>query len=395
MTQRPLRVLQLLTALGHGGAEVWLLNMLRQFDRSECAMDFCLKLPQAGKLEHVALDLGARVFHVPLRPTHVGYLRGLRRTLLDGRYDLLHSHEFVYSGLGVAVANALGIPVVCTFHHWHSPPETPLTRAPVLRELRAIYGKVSMAYSRSHATMLTALSRKVMSHLIPDWRARSNCRMLRLSTGIPAIATEDERRAFRRAQGFGEEDPVLLHVGRFIEQKNHDGLLDVFTRVRAKVPSVKLVLLGQGPLKDRVLARVEREGLSASVRYLGLRDDVPALMAASDVFLFPSRDEGFGLAALEANAAGLAVVGSAIEGLDEAVEDGVTARLCAVHDVEAMAAATIALLEDPATRYAMGAAGRARAEREYSHAASARALLNVYREAVNMSAAGNETIDGK
>ncbi len=377
-----MRVLHLLTALGHGGAEIWLLNMLRQMDRAECAMDFCLKLPQAGKLEHVATDLGAKVFHVPLRPTHVGYLSGLARTLREGRYDLLHSHEFVYSGLGVAVANALKIPVICTFHHWQSPPETALTRMPVLRDLRQVYGKVSMAYSLSHATMLTALSRKVMGHLLPGWERRANCRLLRLSTGIPSPASAEDRLAFRRENRIGENDPVLLHVGRFIEQKNHDGVLDVFERVRAKIPTTKLVLLGHGPLKDRVLERVRRSGLDGDVRYLGLRDDVQAIMGASDVFVFPSLDEGFGLAALEANAAGIPVIGSAIDGLDEAVEDGVTARLFPVRAVDAMADATIELLEDSAKRATMGAAGRARAIQSFSHEASARGVLAVYGEAI-------------
>jgi glycosyltransferase EpsF len=373
-----LRVLQLLTALGHGGAEIWLLNMLREMDRAECAMDFCLKLPQAGKLEHVATDLGARVFHVPLRPTHVGYLAGLARTLREGRYDVLHTHEFVYSGLGVAVANALGIPVVCTFHHWHSPPETRLTRMPVLRQVREVYGRVSMAYSISQATMLTALSRKVMGHLIPDWSERSNCRMLRLSTGIPPEATDDDRARWRSELGAEPGDPVLVHVGRFIEQKNHDGVLDVFTRVWRALPRARLALLGQGPLKDSVLARVEREGLSQSVRYMGLRDDVPRILAASDVCLFPSRDEGFGLAALEANAAGIPVVGSAIDGLTEAVEDGVTALLYPLQDTAAMAAGALSLLRDESRRRAMGEAGRARAAREFSHRASARRMIDAY-----------------
>jgi glycosyltransferase involved in cell wall biosynthesis len=239
-----------------------------------------------------------------------------------------------------------------------------------------------MGYSLANATMLTALSRKVMSHLIPDWQRRDNCRMLRLSTGIPPLASPQARARLREELGFGEDDPVLLHVGRFIEQKNHGGLLDVFARVRAEIPAAKLVLLGQGPLKDQVLARVERDGLSSAVRYLGLRDDVSALMAASDLFLFPSLDEGFGLAALEANAAGLPVVGSAIDGLDEAVVDGQTARLFPVNDTGAMARATVELLTDRDKRAAMGAAGRARAERDYSHEASARALTSVYREAI-------------
>jgi glycosyltransferase EpsF len=377
------RVLQLLTALGHGGAEIWLLNMLRQMNRAECAMDFCLKLPQAGKLEHVAIELGAKVFHVPLRPTHVEYLVGLTRLLRTGAYDVVHTHEFVYSGLGVAIAKAVGVPIVSTFHHWQSPPETRLTRTPILREMRDLYGKANVAFTKANATILTALSRKVMTHMIPDWRERSNTRMLSLSAGIPPLATEEDRRRFRRDNGMNEGDLVVLHVGRFIEQKNHTGVLDVFANVRARVPSAKLVLLGQGPLQQQILGRIEREGLSPSVRFLGLRDDVPAIMTQSDVFLFPSRDEGFGLAALEANAAGLPVIGSAIDGLDEAVVDGSTARLFAVDRVDAMADAVVELLLDRSRREALGHAGRERAEREYSHAASAQKMMTVYREALS------------
>ncbi|MBL8678057.1 MAG: glycosyltransferase family 4 protein [Myxococcales bacterium] len=383
-----MRVLQLLTALGHGGAEIWLLNMLKEFDRAECALDFCLKLPQAGKLEHVAVEHGAKVFHVPLRPTHVGYLAGLTKLLRSGAYDVLHTHEFVYSGLGVAVAKATGVPSVSTFHHWQSPPETRLTRMPVLREVREVYGRANVAFTKGNATILTALSRKVMNHMIPDWRQRTNTRMLSLSAGIPPLATEEARRQFRRDHGMSEDDLVVLHVGRFIEQKNHAGVLDVFTRVRARVPNAKLVLLGQGPLKDEILARIEREGLGPSVRFLGLRDDVPAIMTVSDVFLFPSLDEGFGLAALEANAAGIPVVGTAIDGLDEAVVDGQTARLFSVRDVDAMAEATIAFALDPAQRAAFGLAGRERAQREYSHAASARKMLAVYRDAIRIARGG-------
>jgi glycosyltransferase EpsF len=377
---RPLRVLHLLTAIGHGGAETWLLNMLRQMDRAECAMDFCLKLPEAGVLQHLAFEQGAKVHNVPLRPTHVGYVRGLERLLRSGQYDVVHSHEAVYSGVGVWVARRLNVPVVCTFHHWRSPPQTPLTRHPLVRPIRAVYGFFSKRYAIDHADAVTALSRKVISHLVPNWQSDPRCRLLSLSATIPPRATEDDRRAVREELGLAECAPLVIHAGRFIEQKNHHGLLDVFALVLREVPTAKLLLLGQGPLKDEVLARIERDGLGESVRFLGLREDVARLMSASDLCLFPSRDEGFGLGPLEANAAGIPVVGTSIPGLDEAVEDGVTAKLFALDDVRGMARATVQFLQDPALRARFGAAGRDRAERQFSHAASAQKLLALYRD---------------
>jgi glycosyltransferase EpsF len=374
------RVLHLLTAIGHGGAETWLLNMLRVMDRAECAMDFCLKLPEAGVLQHLALEQGASVHNVPLRPTHVGYVRGLRRLLVGGRYDIVHSHEAVYSGIGVWVARTMNVPVVCTFHHWKTPPQTPLTRHPVVRPVRAVYGYFSKRYAIEHADAVTALSRKVISHLVPDWQSDARCRLLSLSTTIPPRATESQRRALRAELGLPEDALIVIHAGRFIEQKNHDGLLEVFKRVLRAVPTARLVLLGQGPLKEQVLDRILREGLSGSVLFLGLREDVPRLMACSDLCVFPSRDEGFGLVPLEANAAGLPVVASNVPGLDEAVVDGVTARLFSLSDIDGMARASIEFLENPSLRRQFGDAGRARAEREFSHTASAEKLLALYRE---------------
>lgn len=382
-TARPIRVLHLLTAIGHGGAETWLLNMLEQFDRAECAMDFCLKLPEAGVLSHRATERGAAVHNVPLKPTHVGYIRGLERLLANGKYDVVHSHEAVYSGIGVWVARRMNVPVVCTFHHWRTPPQTRFTRHPLVRPVRAVYGYFSKRYAIEHADAVTALSNKVISHVVPEWKSKPKCRLLSLSTTIPPRATSDERAALRRELGLHESTPLVVHIGRFIEQKNHHGLIDVFKGVLREVPDAKLLLLGQGPLKDEVLARIEREGLSSSVLFLGLREDVPRLMACSELCLFPSRDEGFGLVPLEANAAGIPVVGSDIPGLDEAVEDGVTAKLFALHDIAAMTRASVAFLRDPALRAQFGEAGRARAEAQFSHKASAAKMLALYRDVLS------------
>ncbi|MDP3278763.1 MAG: glycosyltransferase [Deltaproteobacteria bacterium] len=383
-----MRVLHLLTAIGHGGAETWLLNMLREMDRSECAMDFCIKLPEAGTLKHLATDQGATVHEVVLRPSHVGYIRGLEKLLRSGQYDIVHSHEAVYSGVGVWVASRCNIPVICTFHHWRTPPQTKLTRHPLVRPARAIYSYFSKRYAIENATYVTALSRKVMGHLVPNWRNDPRCRLLSLSTKIPPRVSEEERRTVREELGFGPADPMIIHIGRFIEQKNHHVLLDVFTQVLRELPDAKLILLGQGPLKDEILQRITREGLNESVKFVGLREDVFQLMSCSDLCLFPSRNEGFGLVPLEANAAGVAVVASRISGLDEAVEDGVTARLFDLDDISSMTRVTIDLLRDPFERHRLGEAGRARASREFTHKASAEKLRQIYRDAIALHARG-------
>jgi glycosyltransferase EpsF len=116
---------------------------------------------------------------------------------------------------------------------------------------------------------------------------------------------------------------------------------------------------------------------------LGLRGDVPRLMGLSDVFLFPSFFEGFGLAALEANAAALPVVASRVPGLTEAVVDGQTALLHDVQDVDGMVRSVTRLLSEPEYSRQMGDAGRQRVEADYSLDASARRLRELYRLCVS------------
>lgn len=376
-----MKVLHLLTALGPGGAETWLLNMLREMDRAECAMDFCLKRPEISRpeQERQALELGAKIHGAPLGPTHVGYVRKLTRILREGRYDVVHSHEQVYSGVGVWTARRLGIPVICTFHHWISRPEIAMLRKRGLRELRELYGRASIAYAMKNASFVSTLSRRVIDELAPAGRP-SNWRLLNLSADTAPFLSPAERAAVRRELDLPEEARIILHVGRFIEQKNHAGVLEVFSRVLQKEPRALLVLLGQGPLLEQVQDRITSKGLGPSVRYLGTRADVPRIMGASDVFLFPSLDEGFGLAALEANAAGLPVVGSKVPGLDEAVIHGETAILHALSDVDGMADSVLRFLGDPAMASRFRRAGRERVEREFSHRVSAQKLRALYRE---------------
>src|SRR5262249_7520723 len=124
---------------------------------------------------------------------------------------------------------------------------------------------------------------------------------------------------------------------------------------------------------------IAERGLTEHVRLLGSRGDVPALMSRCNVFLFPSIHEGFGLVAIEANAAGLPLVGSRIPGLTEAVKDSTTAMLHDVNDFEGMAGSVVRVLTDRPDAERLAAAGRSWVKEHFSVEASARRLLDTYR----------------
>jgi glycosyltransferase involved in cell wall biosynthesis len=366
------------TALGHGGAEIWLLNLIAPLRALGVDVEFVLKAPHLGNLRHVAEERGAATHHIPLRATQIDYVLGVARLLRRGNFDVLHVHDFIYSGLGVLAAEVARKPTVLTFHHYTFEPQTPLTRRPGVRQARELYGRLNLRYAIAHADVLSTLSKTVMAEVVPDHSRRSNCEILRLSTEIPTMLSRGERERIRSELDLPERAPVFIHVGRFIEQKNHLGLLRIFRTVLRARPDAVLVLLGQGPMQDQILAEASDLIGRKQVRFLGLRDDVHRLFGMSDVLLFPSLNEGFGLVALEANACGLPVVGTRIRGLDEAVAEGETALLFDIDDEEGMAAAAIDLIQAPDRAARIGAAGRERARRLFSHESSAAILSDVY-----------------
>jgi N-acetyl-alpha-D-glucosaminyl L-malate synthase BshA len=137
---------------------------------------------------------------------------------------------------------------------------------------------------------------------------------------------------------------VLMHVSNFRPVKRVPDVIRIFAQVRQQLPAV-LVLVGDGPERQAVVAEAERLGVAEDVRFLGKVDAVADLLRAADLFLLPSASESFGLSALEAMACGVPVVASQVGGLPEVVVDGVTGALVQVGDVDTMAQRALDLLQ--------------------------------------------------
>jgi glycosyltransferase involved in cell wall biosynthesis len=181
-----------------------------------------------------------------------------------------------------------------------------------------------------------------------------------IPNGIPTdeYAPDPDRRAqWRQAHGIEPHATVLTHVGRFAPPKNHALLIEAFAQVRSDAP-LYLLLVGGGELENAVREQVAALGLQERVRFLGVRADVADILRASDVFVLSSRWEGNPMSVMEAMAAGLPVVSTAVGGVPELVREGVTGLLVPSEDAGALARALQALVDDPARRQAMGAAAR-------------------------------------
>ncbi len=149
---------------------------------------------------------------------------------------------------------------------------------------------------------------------------------------------------------------LVIHVSNFRPVKRIEAVIDVFDRIRRRVPS-KLLLVGDGPDLDRAGRQVRDLGLSDAVVQLGEQEQVVPLLSVADLFLLPSAQESFGLAALEAMACQVPVVASRVGGLPEVIESGVTGFLHDPDDLEGMASSGVALLTDPHLHRAVATAG--------------------------------------
>lgn len=375
-----LKILHLINSLNRGGIEMWLLSMLRQIPRNQYQMDFCCKGQNVGALANIAEELGAKVFHCQLNFAHFGFINNLKRIIIEGNYQILHNHLEAYSGLGTWLGNELGIPVITSFHNTKFfTPQTPLTRRFVIRQLRSIYAKFSIRYALENSHLVTGCSQGVIDSLTGfDQNIKNSGLVLNYGVNIPDLATPEKWKELRNSFGWTEDTPIILHVGRLIEQKNHLGLLSIFQKVVEKIPTAKLLLVGEGPLRGLITENITKLGLINAVKLLGLRDDIPALMTCANVFLFPSFHEGLPVVSLEANAAGLPIVGSKIPGLIEAVKDRETAILHEVEDLEGMAKSTIDIINNRQYAQDLAQAGRAWIKSKYSTENSAKRLIEIY-----------------
>jgi glycosyltransferase involved in cell wall biosynthesis len=298
------------------------------------------------------------------RPLDWRCLQGMIDLLRRHRVDVVHSHEFTMAVYGAAAARWLGIPHIITMHGGQY--VTSKWRRQVL---------LRWAFRSSAATV--AVSEDTKRHLAKEL-SLSDSVLRVVPNGVPA--RPGNRTATRAALGIPDDQVLLLAVGSLVPRKGHAVLIEALSTIGAG--PWMLAIAGGGAEKDRLEALAASKGLTAHVKILGHREDVPDLLAATDVFVMPSLWEGLPLALLEAMLAGKPVIASRTSGIPEAVTDGVDGILTTPGDVAELASALRGVLADPARRLSLGVAARARAEANFTLDAMADGYLSVFREAL-------------
>jgi glycosyltransferase involved in cell wall biosynthesis len=189
----------------------------------------------------------------------------------------------------------------------------------------------------------------------------------------PARASE-----LRRALGFADDDLVIGSVGRLVEQKDYPMQLRAFALAAAREPRLRMAIAGDGPLRSRLERLTSELGVADRVRFLGNQDDVPAFLRSVDLFVLASKFEPFGVALLEAKAAGLPIVATAVNEIPDIIADGVSGVLTPAEHTPSLAAAFVALARDRDRRIRLGARARLAAEQQHSLSAVVGAYQALY-----------------
>jgi L-malate glycosyltransferase len=351
-------VCQILHGLQVGGAEVLAARLARQLNRDYRFLFICLD--ELGSLGRELRDEGFPVEVLDRRPgLDWRCARRLAEITHREQVDVLHAHQytpFFYS----AVSRLLGSrpPILFTEHGRHQP-DYP-------RPKRMLANRVLLR-GRDRVVAVGEAVRQALIHnegIAPG-------RVQVIHNGIPldkfgTQPTASERAAIRAEIGLGPDDLVLIQVARLDYLKDHATAIRTIERVKNRCSRARLVLVGDGPERGPIESLVRQRTLGEDVRFLGQRDDVPRLLAVSDIVLLTSISEGIPLTLIEAMAAGRPVVSTRVGGVAEVVDDGQTGLLAPAGDDDALAEQILRLGDDPLLREQMGRLGRQRAAALFS-----------------------------
>lgn len=298
----PLRVLHVLRRMDMGGIENWLMALVRLTKPSQVDWSFLVHAREPGCHERELEAHGAHILRGddPGRP--VQYAKRLHRVLNEhGPFDAVHSHLHLFSGW---VLRSVGQRVPVRIAHAHSAAESAKRGW-----RRRIYQWTQRRWLNRWATTGLAASQDAAVSLYGErWPEDPRWQVMTCGFDLAPFRVPHDRIAIRHSLGLPDDAVVVIHVGRLVPQKNHDRLFTVVANARRRDPRLHLVVVGDGPLREHLKQRSQEADLRGHVHLLGNRSDVPALLRAADRFCFPSTDEGLGLAAVEAQAAGLPVV---------------------------------------------------------------------------------------
>lgn len=296
--KEPIRVAQMVGKWFGGGVESVVMNYYRHIDRSKVQFDFICDEESTDIPYKEIESLGGRVFLIPKYQKVIQYHRELKKIFKKENYKIVHSHINTLSVFSLFAAKCAGVPV--RIAHSHSTTNKKEKKKNLLKQLLRPFSKV---FATDYMCCSELAGRWLFGNKEYD---KGNVYLLNNAIDLDKFKYDEKIRNEKRKELNIDDDTLVIgHVGRFVEQKNHRFLIDIFNEVHKEKENSILMLVGQGPLMEEIKEKVKTLGLEKNVMFLGQRSDVADLYQAFDVFCLPSLYEGLPVVGVEAQATGL------------------------------------------------------------------------------------------
>ncbi|MEP9406902.1 glycosyltransferase family 1 protein [Peribacillus frigoritolerans] len=302
MNKSPRRILHIFSRMDRGGAETRIMDVYRNIDRNNIQFDFLNLESGIHHYDQEIRNLGGRKFLVthPKKGFLSHFLDMYKIFKNEGPFQAVHAHTSHHEGVVALAAKLAGVKyIIC---HARTTSTNNINSLP--KKLAIMIGRKLII---ANATKLLAISYKAGEYLFGK-KSMNNGIVDVIPNAVdlaPYIDIEKiDSSSIKKELGIPNCQILIGHVGRFNKMKNHEFLLELLNHIRGKDIDARLVLVGDGELRKGIENQVIGLGLSQYVHFLGIRNDIPKLMRIFDVFVMPSKYEGLGGAAIEAQAAG-------------------------------------------------------------------------------------------
>ena len=305
-----MRILHIFGRMARGGAEMRTLDVMRKIDRDRYQFNFCTLSRQPGTLDNEINELGGNIY---ARPLGIDFIWKFRQLLREQHFDVVHSHVHLFSGLIMKLAAMENVPMRIT--HFRSMQDGSGTGLH-----RKLQSRIMKHWIDKYATDILSVSKGAMSAAwSEDWQSDKRCKVLYNGIDATAFSGAVERENVLAEFNFPLDSKVCIHIGRAARPKNHPRLISLFAELLRLEPNAKLLLVGRvdNEIGQAAKEKVKELGITKSVVFAGERADVPRLLQASDLMIFPSLWEGLPGAVLESCITGTPVLASNLPGVVE------------------------------------------------------------------------------
>jgi len=368
-----MRICHVMTADLWAGAEVQVATTLSYLaQRSDVGATAVLF--NDGRLADELRQLGIDVTVIDeTQHNSVDIVLFLSRLFIEQRIDLVHTHRYKDTVLGAMAAKLAGVPHVIRTMHGLREPMTGWNRFKF-----GVYERLDTMMLRWCADRVIAVSNRMAGALMLNGYRSSRVTTIHNGIQLGKVITRRSPEEMQRELGVNGATIVIGTAGRLAPVKGHDTFLRAARLILDREPGARFVIAGDGPLEHDLKALASRLGIDGACRFPGARRDIHDVMSAMDIFVLPSLNEGLPMAVLEAMALAKPVVVSRVGGLPEVIQQGKSGLLVPPGDVDALAAACLAVASDRDWAARMATEAKRTVEEEFSHERNGEALVDVY-----------------